>query len=94
MDGEDPYLSSHTQHARAAIMADDEPDTYSPTKTRRETVILEAPHGEAREVEFKLYAGTTYDVLEGEDADEMIGWGAIRQSPPVIRKEAADAARS
>lgn len=70
------------------------PDTYTPRRTRHETVELEAPHGETEEVTFKLIAGTTYTVLSGEKADAVIGWGAISQNAPAIRKEAADVARS
>lgn len=82
-------------------MADDEettepdtPDTYTPRQTRRESVVLKAPHGEPREIEFKVYGGTTYQILEGEEADEIIGWGAVNQQHPALRKEAAEAARA
>lgn len=82
-------------------MADDEetseesgPTTYTPRQTRRETVTLTAPHGEDREIEFKIYGGTTYEILDGEKADEIIGWGAVNQQHPALRKEAADAARA
>lgn len=68
--------------------------TYTPRRTREETVTLEAPHGEKREVAFKIYAGTTYQILEGEEANEVIGWGAVNQNHPAIRRKAADEARS
>lgn len=70
------------------------PTTYTPRTTRRETVTLEAPHGDTREIEFKLYAGTTYEIVAGQEAEKRIGWGAISQQEKAIRKAAADAAKA
>lgn len=64
------------------------PETYTPEITRTEEVELEAPHGETEVIEFKLIAGRTYTVLSGSEADAVIGWGAVSQNAPAIRKSA------
>jgi len=48
----------------------------------------EAPHGEQRSLTYTLKEGFTYDVVEGEEADEALGTAPVSNVRQVVREEA------
>lgn len=64
------------------------PDTYTPRKTHVLTIEQEAPHGEMRTLTYTLKEGFTYDVVEKEEADEVLGTAPVSNVRQVVRREA------
>jgi hypothetical protein len=48
----------------------------------------EAPHGEMRILTYTLKEGFTYDVVEGEEADEALGIAPVNNVAQIVRAEA------
>lgn len=70
-------------------MSDEEtngPETYTPRKTHLLSVEQEAPHGEERTLQYQLKAGMEYVVLDGDDADEVLGYAPVNHVRQVVRK--------
>jgi hypothetical protein len=63
-------------------------DTYTPRKTHVLTIEKEAPHGEMRTLTYTLKEGFTYDVVEGEEADEALGTALVNNVAQIVRAEA------
>ena len=67
---------------------DEARDTYTPRKTHVLQMEQEAPHGEMRTLTYTLKEGFTYDVVEGEKADEALGTAPVSNVRQVVREEA------
>jgi hypothetical protein len=63
-------------------------DTYTPRKTHVLQMEQEAPHGELRILTYTLKEGFTYDVVEGEEADEALGTAPVNNVAQIVRAEA------
>jgi hypothetical protein len=48
----------------------------------------EAPHGEDVTLRYQLKEGTTYTVLEGEEADEELGRAPVNNVTGTVRRSA------
>jgi len=75
----EPSLGSSEDEAR---------DTYTPRKTHVLEMEQEAPHGEQRSLTYTLKEGFTYDVVEGENADETLGTAPVNNVAQIVRAEA------
>ena len=64
------------------------PETYRPRKTHLLSVEQEAPHGEVRTLRYQLKEGIEYDVLEGEEADKVLGYAPVNHVAEAVRKSA------
>jgi hypothetical protein len=67
---------------------DETRDTYTPRKTHVLEMEQEAPHGEQRSLTYTLKEGFTYDVVEGEEADEALGTAPVNNVAQIVRAEA------
>lgn len=78
-------------------MSDEEqsiPDTYRPRSTRTIEWEAEAPHGETRTLTATIKAGTEYEIVPEEEADEVLGNAPISNLNNLIRESCYTKARS
>jgi hypothetical protein len=71
-------------------MSDEKPlETYTPRRTHHLSVEEELPHSdEPRTLQYQLKEGTTYDVLEGEEADKKLGRAPVNNVTGCVRRSA------
>jgi len=67
------------------------PETYTPRRTRYETVEREAPGGGTQTLRFRIAAGTEYTVIPTEDADDVLGNAPVSNIRNLIRESAVPA---